>query len=141
MSISLLHFEIATDHPCLPGHFPGQPVVPGVVVLDRVFAAIESAIVAAIDAQPETQPLQRVRLPQVKFVQPLLPRQPARVELQAISAPGITSPSDASMTNASTGAETLNDAPSRWRFKVLREADDALIASGEVQILAQAPAA
>ena len=31
-------FRIAADHPCLPGHFPGQPVVPGVVVLDRVLA-------------------------------------------------------------------------------------------------------
>lgn len=22
------------DHPALPGHFPGQPIVPGVVILD-----------------------------------------------------------------------------------------------------------
>jgi len=31
---------IAGDHPCLPGHFPGRPIVPAVVVLDEVRAMI-----------------------------------------------------------------------------------------------------
>lgn len=35
-------FMIAADHPCLPGHFPGRPLVPGVVLLDEVFALIEA---------------------------------------------------------------------------------------------------
>jgi 3-hydroxyacyl-[acyl-carrier-protein] dehydratase len=92
-------FMISADHPCLPGHFPDQPIVPGVVVLDRVLAAIEAQHGA----------LGPLRMPQVKFLQPLLPEQPARIELL---------PSDAV------------DAPPRWRFRVLR--DDILIASGEV---------
>ena len=37
----MLEFVIDPGHPCLPGHFPGRPVVPGVVVLDRVVEAIE----------------------------------------------------------------------------------------------------
>ena len=92
-------FIIPADHPCLPGHFPGQPIVPGVVVLDRVLAAIEAQH-GALDV---------LRMPQVKFLQPLLPEQWVRIELLL---------SDAV------------DAPPRWRFRVLR--DDTLIASGEV---------
>ena len=33
-------FTIAADHPSLPGHFPGRPVVPGVVLLDEVLACL-----------------------------------------------------------------------------------------------------
>jgi 3-hydroxymyristoyl/3-hydroxydecanoyl-(acyl carrier protein) dehydratase len=90
-----LKFRIEHDHACLPGHFPGRPVVPGVMVLDRVYAAIEAACGA---------PLAASRLPQVKFLQPLLPGEEADVELEGTA--------------------------SRWRFRVLR--GDALIASGEV---------
>ena len=31
---------IQADHPSLPGHFPGTPVVPGVVILDEILAAL-----------------------------------------------------------------------------------------------------
>lgn len=66
-----MEFVVAPSHPCLPGHFPGRPLVPGVVVLDHVLAAIERA----------HGPLGPLRLPQVKFASPLLPGVPARVEL------------------------------------------------------------
>lgn len=93
---SCMQFSIPADHPSLPGHFPGRPVVPGVVVLERVLEAIEAA----------HGPLGALRLPQVKFVQPLLPGEMARVEVEG--------------------------AAPRWRFRVLR--DGAAVASGEVAL-------
>lgn len=33
-------FVIGPDHPSLPGHFPGRPVVPGVVLLSEVLACL-----------------------------------------------------------------------------------------------------
>ena len=32
---------IAMDHPALTGHFPGNPIVPGVLILDEVVQAAE----------------------------------------------------------------------------------------------------
>lgn len=89
-----MQFSIPSDHPSLPGHFPGRPIVPGVVVLEHVLAAIEA----------REGPLGAVRLPQVKFLQPLLPGEPADIQI--------------------TGT-----AP-RWKFRVMR--GDALVSSGEV---------
>jgi 3-hydroxymyristoyl/3-hydroxydecanoyl-(acyl carrier protein) dehydratase len=89
-----MRFVVPLDHPSLPGHFPGRPVVPGVVVLDRVLDAIEATY----------GPLGALRLPQVKFMQPLLPGESADIALEG-------------------------GAP-RWRFQVTR--DGAAIATGEV---------
>jgi 3-hydroxyacyl-[acyl-carrier-protein] dehydratase len=32
-------YTVPVDHPSLPGHFPGRPILPGVVLLDAVFHA------------------------------------------------------------------------------------------------------
>jgi 3-hydroxyacyl-[acyl-carrier-protein] dehydratase len=56
-------FELPPDHPCLPGHFPGHPLVPGVLVLDAALRAIADSL-----------PGFRVAgLPAVKFLGPVLP--------------------------------------------------------------------
>lgn len=96
-----LRFSIPGDHPCLAGHFPGRPLVPGVLLLEHALAAIEAA----------HGPLHALYLPQVKFVRPLLPGEPAQVEFEGVDP-------------AANGAR-------RWRFRVLR-GDGVLLASGEV---------
>src|ERR1700760_4072795 len=64
-------FAIPADHPCLAGHFPGRPIVPGVLLLDRVLEA----------AQDCSGPLSVTGLPQVKFLAPLQPEAPAEAVL------------------------------------------------------------
>lgn len=54
-----LPFRVEPGAPCLDGHFPGRPVVPGVVLLDAALAAL---------AWPGP-----VRIEQAKFVRPCLP--------------------------------------------------------------------
>lgn len=35
--------RIAADHPVFAGHFPGRPIVPGVLLLDTAVLQVESA--------------------------------------------------------------------------------------------------
>ena len=64
---------IPADHPSLPGHFPGQPIVPGVVILDEVSAALRNW---RADCQVTV-----IRL--VKFLVPLKPEQPFTISLSS----------------------------------------------------------
>lgn len=61
------------DHPALPGHFPGEPIVPGVVILDELRAIIEAwqtgFWVSAVA--------------QAKFTTPLFPGERLIIELTA----------------------------------------------------------
>jgi 3-hydroxyacyl-[acyl-carrier-protein] dehydratase len=59
--------EIAVDHPAFDGHFPGQPVLPGVALLAEVLEAAlhEPALAACIGSEP--------RLAVVKFLAPVGP--------------------------------------------------------------------
>ena len=38
-----MSFTISHDHPALPGHFPGQPLVPAVVLIDHATEAARAA--------------------------------------------------------------------------------------------------
>ena len=59
--------EIAADHPAFDGHFPGQPVLPGVALLAEVLEAAlrEPALAACVGNAP--------RLAVVKFLAPVRP--------------------------------------------------------------------
>jgi len=67
-------FRIDRAHPALAGHFPGNPVVPGVVLLERVAAALR------------TWRGERVQKMDAKFVQPLRADEDALIELHADAA-------------------------------------------------------
>jgi 3-hydroxyacyl-[acyl-carrier-protein] dehydratase len=52
---------IAADHPAMAGHFPGNPIVPGAVLLDEIVAAITAGRPAGIVEIPSAKFLDMVR--------------------------------------------------------------------------------
>jgi 3-hydroxymyristoyl/3-hydroxydecanoyl-(acyl carrier protein) dehydratase len=66
-------FCVSAGHPSLPGHFPGAPLVPGVVLLDHVAQALRV-----------WRGERLARIVEAKFVAPLLPDQAARIVLSDV---------------------------------------------------------
>ena len=72
-----LPLDIPADHPAYAGHFPGRPILPGVVLLD-----------AAIGALARRQGLEaRGQLKSAKFLNPVLPGEALDLHF-AVSASG-----------------------------------------------------
>ncbi|MBP2229540.1 3-hydroxymyristoyl/3-hydroxydecanoyl-(acyl carrier protein) dehydratase [Azospirillum agricola] len=65
------------DHPTAAGHFPGNPVIPGAVLLDAALTAIAGA---------EGRDLGPCRLRSAKFLRPVRPGDRLRIEWQPASA-------------------------------------------------------
>ena len=57
---------ISADHPALPGHFPGEPIVPGVVLLNEVLSAMPG----------------RMNIPRAKFHAPLRPGEAFAIRIE-----------------------------------------------------------
>ena len=72
--LSLNDMRIAANHPALPGHFPGHPVVPGVVLLEAVVAALP---------QHAGVTLRVTGFQVVKFLAPLLPERDFEIVFNA----------------------------------------------------------
>lgn len=56
--------NIPNDHPCFAGHFPGHPIVPGVLLLERVMSLARSRL---------GLPLANCEVYNVKFLAPVGP--------------------------------------------------------------------
>lgn len=72
---------IGHDHPSLAGHFPGHPVVPGVVLLNEVLCFVREV---SATARPITG------VPIVKFSSPLKPGEVVTIHMDLAGATEVT---------------------------------------------------
>jgi 3-hydroxymyristoyl/3-hydroxydecanoyl-(acyl carrier protein) dehydratase len=79
MSGGSANLQIAVDHPAFAGHFPGRPIVPGVVLLDEALRAIAAAEGFSACAW---------KLGSAKFVRPVGPGEPLLLRWQPPGAGG-----------------------------------------------------
>ncbi|MCB1883524.1 MAG: hypothetical protein KDG89_05930 [Geminicoccaceae bacterium] len=59
--------RIASDHPCLAGHFPDNPVVPATLLLETIAAALAEALPGARVAAIAWAKFQKVLRPDTAF--------------------------------------------------------------------------
>lgn len=64
---------VGESHPSLPGHFPGHPIVPGVVILETVAAELKA-----------WRGMRLAKVMEAKFMAPLLPGQRAELGMADI---------------------------------------------------------
>lgn len=69
MTLRTIPLFIAADHPAYDGHFPGQPILPGVVLLD-------AALHALAERQDRAANFGLVQLKSAKFLSPVRPGEP-----------------------------------------------------------------
>lgn len=77
-----VRFRVRLDpsHPLFAGHFPGQPVLPGVCTLDMVREAL---------SQLEERPCRFAAIRDCKFTAPVDPRRTQELELDLTAADGL----------------------------------------------------
>jgi 3-hydroxymyristoyl/3-hydroxydecanoyl-(acyl carrier protein) dehydratase len=64
-------FRMEAGHPCLAGHFPGRPLVPGVVLLEQVALAVRA-----------WRGERLARVVEARFIAPLRPGEDADLQLR-----------------------------------------------------------
>lgn len=67
--------QIAANHPAFAGHFPGTPILPGVVLLDAVLLEIELA---------GTRPRSGWKIAAAKFHSPVAPGEPVTLQREPL---------------------------------------------------------
>jgi 3-hydroxymyristoyl/3-hydroxydecanoyl-(acyl carrier protein) dehydratase len=76
MTVQSLTLTIAADHPAYAGHFPGQPILPGVVLLDEALFAL-AALQGRADATAQIK--------SAKFLSPVQPGENLRLDYVSTS--------------------------------------------------------
>lgn len=66
-------FIVPAGHPAFAGHFPGAPVMPGVLLLDEVLRALEPGAVTAVCWH----------ISAAKFLKPVLPGETLEIRSEA----------------------------------------------------------
>lgn len=77
-------WEVPTDHPAFAGHFPGRPIVPGVVLLQQALQLAQKAQATQLAGQQvQLQAKGAWQVTQAKFLSPVGPGENLVLTLQA----------------------------------------------------------
>ncbi len=97
---AMLTFAVPPEHPALAGHFPGRPIVPGVVLLDHALDAIGGALGKSIGA---------CRIESAKFLSPAAPGEALDIAYETLASGAIRFTIRAGVRTVASGAVGMID--------------------------------
>jgi 3-hydroxyacyl-[acyl-carrier-protein] dehydratase len=74
--LKVVEKTFALDHPCAAGHFPGNPIIPGAVLLDEVLQAVEQIHGGSVGA---------CVIKSAKFFRPTRPGERVAIRLETLA--------------------------------------------------------
>jgi 3-hydroxymyristoyl/3-hydroxydecanoyl-(acyl carrier protein) dehydratase len=101
-------FTVPADHPAFAGHFPGKPIVPGVLLLDAAVHAMQQA--QALEAAGAA-PAQACHISAAKFLSPVGPGETLTMCCTAGAAGGTHFEIRSGARKVATGTLVLPPAP------------------------------
>jgi 3-hydroxyacyl-[acyl-carrier-protein] dehydratase len=76
------YFDVDDDHPILAGHFPGLPVMPGMLLVEAILQATIVLAVERGDCDPQSELIWLMTVERARFRAPVKP--PCRLELEVV---------------------------------------------------------
>ncbi len=76
--------NVTINEPFFQGHFPGHPIMPGVLIIEAM-AQVGGAYVSVADGIPDNKVTYFVGIDNAKFRKPVLPGDVLRMEMELVS--------------------------------------------------------
>ena len=101
--------NVTFNEPHFLGHFPGQPVMPGVLIIEAMAQTAGALCVSSLESKFSPPLVYLMTLDNVKFRKPVVPGDVVRIPVEKIKKRGLI-----------------------WRFKAEATVDDELVAEAEI---------
>jgi 3-hydroxyacyl-[acyl-carrier-protein] dehydratase len=74
--------NVTYNEPFFPGHFPGRPIMPGVLIVEAMAQTAGILIYQSIDEESRRKPALFLGMDNVKFRKPVIPGDQLRLEVE-----------------------------------------------------------
>jgi 3-hydroxyacyl-[acyl-carrier-protein] dehydratase len=73
--------NVTVNEPYFEGHFPGRPIMPGVLIIEAMAQTAAALVVASVGSVAEGKPVYFMTIDQARFRRPVLPGDQLRIKV------------------------------------------------------------
>jgi len=74
--------NVTYNEPFFPGHFPGRPIMPGVLIVEAMAQTAGMLVFQSVDEESRKNPVFFLGMDNVKFRKPVIPGDQLRLEIE-----------------------------------------------------------